>query len=106
MSKSLTDDEMMAAWAKRITDWRDLKPGMYRYFYAMSGTYSDIAVFGVTPDNQYEYTTLDSKYRVMDRPLTASLADAGVKRLPKDDRWLPNYLGVNYIVPLADAGGF
>jgi hypothetical protein len=106
MSKNLTDDEMMAAWAKRITDWRDLKPGMYRYFYARSRDYRDIAVFGVTPDNQYEYTTLDSKCRMMDRPLTASLADAGVKRLSKDDRWLPNYLGINYIVPLADAGGF
>lgn len=102
MKKSLTNDEMMAGWVNRITDWRDLKPGMYRYFYAMLGTYTDIAVFGVTPDGEYEYTLLDSEYRFKMVPTTGSLADAGVKRLPKDDRWLPNYLGVNYIVPLAD----
>ena len=98
--KTLTPIEANFAHRNRITDWRDFKPGLYRYVYPKNGNaYEDIAVFGITPDGRYEYTTLDIPIRWSGKPSTGSLADAGVMRTGKHDS-LPDYLGVNFVVPL------
>lgn len=98
--------EAEAAQVYAVRDWRDLTPGVYRYFYIgaenadVTVEYSDIAVFGLAPDDNFRYTAIFTRNFGPARESLKSLADAGVYRYPRNHGSLPGYLGKNFMVPI------